>query len=165
MLLYNKEKELIQMTGIKKHFCLALCVIYIGSLLLPSFLACPCHASGSEARQPGPSDKPTGHCPEAATEGCCATAAPEIALSKIPDENKSDCCVSGGQCLHCTQCYSANQYLPVHEQISVNPDLNPAFIDDTLVRVTNSPVVSAVIDHPPDRIRLALHISTTVLLC
>lgn len=155
------------MTGFRKHVCLTLCLLYLGSLLIPAFLPCPCHADRPVNQPVNQPQKEADCCRAKAVTACCdaAESAVAVAPSTPSDKNVSECCSSGGQCMHCAQCYSANQYLPVHEQVNANPELNPAFIDSLspLISVDNDAM--GAIDHPPDRARIAAHIASTVLLC
>lgn len=153
------------MSSLRIQICLITCVLYFGALILPSFLACPCRAKAPVNAADIYIEDVTGCCQAPTAQTCCQanTSAPDE--KAVFEGDIPECCIFGMQCLSCTQCSTAKPYLPVHERVTVNPEFTPGFIDFNSETIQSYPFVPVVLDRPPDRVHLAPHISTTVLLC
>ena len=143
----------------KRKFSMFLGTCYLWVIFSQFFLNCPC--VGKEKNS-----EPTeisSCCPSDSTPSCCESEE-QIPSGKTSDESGlGECCQSESVCSHCPHCLAQNLVVPADNSpriILSYPITSVAINQDDLSFSADS---SPVVDRPPDRLPLAIHISTTVL--
>jgi hypothetical protein len=154
------------MTGLRRPFGLLLGVCYLWVIVSQLVMLCPCQGHSKTART-GESPIEAANCCSSETyPTCCETQEVESPGATSEVELPDECCPPQLNCHNCPFCLSSVLAVPANDKASsIDPTFKATAIDFCRIEIAVYSDYSSAVDHPPDRIRIAPHISTTVLRC
>jgi hypothetical protein len=150
------------MASLIKSFGVLMSALYLWALLAQWAMACPCQGHNKPAEPP----VETCHrCLAETKSPCCQTQTADCSVVVVDDKPSGKCCESKSGCHHCPRCLTWDAVSPISDKLSATPTMFTAAAQVSWVGVFMSSDYSLLVDRPPDRLRLAPHISTSVLRC
>ncbi len=164
--LWVQDSGVEKVTGPGRRFGLLLSVCYLWAVVSASVLTCRCQGH-TKTKIAAELPAETAHCcqSETAPPSCCPLSGIESPDVSAGVAQPLGCCSSATVCYACTHCVASDLPILAFDNLRIDPTFKSIAVAFGRIDVSAGLDYSSSIDRPPDRLSVAPHIASTVLLC